>query len=623
MVKIFSKKLLVVLFLATFVFSQVPLKVSASAQFSTGYDINFVFAEAGQALVTQSITLENLTDNFYASEYSLTISSDRVTNVSGSDGLGTIPIITKTQNNSTILVATLNQKIVGKGKSVNFKIFYTIDSLAVKRGRIWEVNIPQIVTSENVSAYKLTVSVPKNFGKLGKIAPQPSQVVDETTRTNYIFSQDSLVDSGIGASFGDYQLFKFTLKYRYKNPNLTVAKATVALPPDTEYQALYYNSIDPKPPEIEMDENGNYLATYKVSGGKILEVIAQGYAKLVDAEKPFQVPKMWSEEELKAFTKSDKYIESENSQIQKKAKELKNVSEIYDFVVSTLKYDFSRLENDSLGRRGALTAFNKPEQSICTDFSDLFVALARAKGIPARGLIGFAYTDNSDLRPTKIEGLVDTTVLHAWPEYYDRQRGHWVQVDPTWGVTTGGVDYFNRLDTNHFAFAIYGTSSQFPYPAGAYKLSENEVDDVKVEVVDQTFEMAPNPVLALETDKVISGFPSLTKLSLENVSGRALFKTKITVTGSSALGLINPKVIEVGTLLPFAKNTYDLKLRSSSFLDNRQEILFVNLTGVNQDQELKVSVQKEINVEPFFSLEIPQLVLLGIFSVGVLRHYLK
>src|SRR3972149_1082185 len=104
---------------------------------------------------------------------------------------------TKTQNNSTILVATLNQKIVGKGKSVNFKIFYTIDSLAVKRGRIWEVNIPQIVTSENVSAYKLTGSVPKNFGKLGKIAPQPSQVVDETTRTNYIFSQDSLVDSGI------------------------------------------------------------------------------------------------------------------------------------------------------------------------------------------------------------------------------------------------------------------------------------------------------------------------------------------------------------------------------------------------------------------------------------------
>ena len=54
-------------------------------------------------------------------------------------------------------------------------------------------------------------------------------------------------------------------------------------------------------------------------------------------------------------------------------------------------------------------------------------------------------------------------------------------IDPTWANTTGGIDYFNVLDFDHIAFVIKGESSDYPIPAGGYKLQGNEEEkDVNV-----------------------------------------------------------------------------------------------------------------------------------------------
>ena len=58
------------------------------------------------------------------------------------------------------------------------------------------------------------------------------------------------------------------------------------------------------------------------------------------------------------------------------------------------------------------------------EFTDLFVAIARAAGIPARESVGYAYTTNSRLRPLSLV----TDVLHAWPEYYDADKKIWVHL---------------------------------------------------------------------------------------------------------------------------------------------------------------------------------------------------
>ncbi len=603
------------LVLTSFVFSLIigffPAQTAlATSQFSTGYDISFEFGDNGQAKVTHHITLTNLTKDYFASEYSISTGSDKVANISGSDGLGSMAVTTKTQDGTTVLIAKLNQQVVGQGKAVNFQISYTVDGLARKNGRVWEVAVPQIVTNENLSTYKLSLAIPKTFGSLGKVTPDPDQKNENTNNNIYIFTKNPNA-AGVFATFGDYQLFKFTLKYRYKNKNIYPAKASIALPPDTTYQSMVYTSIEPKPIKSYSDDSGNYLADFNIKGGKNLEVTVKGYAKISDQDGLYQTPKTWTKEELQKFTKSDKYIESENSQIQKKAKELAGPKEIYDYVAGTLKYDYSRLQSDKLGRRGALTAFNQPDKSICTDFSDLFVALARAKGIPARGLVGYAYTDNTTLRPTKVEGLVDTTILHAWPEYYDQASGRWIQVDPTWGATTGGINYFSKLDTNHFAFVVNGTSSEEPLPAGAYKTSNNQNDDVVVEFTKDTALTKSDLALSINKTKVISGFPIKAKLTIENKTGSAVFDaTAVLKPQGSKLGLLSDETVVLGTILPFEKRVVEIKLRSSSLLDNSTDSLQIKVIGKVGKDPVEKSENSQIKVKPFFSLEPQQIALL-------------
>ena len=59
----------------------------------------------------------------------------------------------------------------------------------------------------------------------------------------------------------------------------------------------------------------------------------------------------------------------------------------------------------------------------CTEHSVLFVALARALGIPARGVHGLVYARYEDGR--------DALYWHAWAEV--KSGGEWIAIDPTFG----------------------------------------------------------------------------------------------------------------------------------------------------------------------------------------------
>ena len=199
-------------------------------------------------------------------------------------------------------------------------------------------------------------------------------------------------------------------------------------------------------------------------------------------------------------------------------------------------------------RLGALKSLQTPEAAICMEFTDLFIATARANGIPAREINGFAYTENPEIQPLSLVN----DVLHAWPEYYDSQKGAWIPVDPTWGSTTGGVDYFSKLDLRHFTFVIHGTSSTKPYPAGSYKLGSNPQKDVFV-----TFGTLPQERNSkVSINAYLDGWIPLVANRLDVV---------LTNPGPSALYGVKPRVffdnVEVATnnpidiLLPFQTYT--------------------------------------------------------------------
>ena len=73
----------------------------------------------------------------------------------------------------------------------------------------------------------------------------------------------------------------------------------------------------------------------------------------------------------------------------------------------------------------------------CGDFAALFIALSRAKGIPARPVVGY----------WAISGINQT---HVWAEFYLEGLG-WIPVDPTFGQTRPGIPgkpdyYFGSMD---------------------------------------------------------------------------------------------------------------------------------------------------------------------------------
>ncbi len=72
----------------------------------------------------------------------------------------------------------------------------------------------------------------------------------------------------------------------------------------------------------------------------------------------------------------------------------------------------------------------------CNEHTQLFIALARAAGIPARGAAGLALVDGK-------------FYYHAWPEVY---LGTWVAVDPTFGQFPA--------DAAHLRFATGGVARQ-------------------------------------------------------------------------------------------------------------------------------------------------------------------
>jgi transglutaminase-like putative cysteine protease len=399
------------------------------------------------------------------------------------DSVGQIlPQISKSTGSTQISFDFIDQ-VVGKNKVNNFSVSYQTHDIASRNGSIWEINIPRLEGAHETSTYSVTVTVPSQFGSPAFISPSP----DTGNANTFYYSPHLGYQPPITAVFGTTQYMEFQLDYHLENSQPVESWNQIALPPDTAYQQVLLKQIEPRPEQVEQDADGNWLADYRLSPGELLSVQAAGLVKLEFQPKSFQETK----EDLSGLVGSTEFWQADDQDILSLADKLKTPKAIYQYLVDHLNYSFEKV-NQGGGRLGASAALKSPDLAICTEFTDLFVALTRAAGIPARELEGYAFTTNDRLRPLSLS----QDILHAWPEYYDRQKQTWIQVDPTWGKTTGGIDYFSKLDLNHVVFAIHGVSPIRPAPAGSYKLKANPGKDVEVH--------ATSPILWPDSDLAYS-----------------------------------------------------------------------------------------------------------------------
>lgn len=584
-------------------------KAQEGKEFSTSYDVTYDVGDDGVTTVTEKVTLKNLTSQYYATQFSLTIGSTKIDNVSASDPSGPLETKIEQKGTSETISVKFNQQVVGIGKTLLWTLKFTSRDFASAQGKIWQVSVPKIASTGNLEDYNLTLSVPIGFGQPTTITPTPIKQSSDFGKLFLNFNKAQLEDQGVLANFGDKQLFDFDLAFHLENTNLVPILTNIALPPDTEYQDVIFNRIDPKPLNVTVDEDGNYLAWYRLARNQKLDVRVIGSSKLYVNSKA-KNPSLSESLKLK-YTEPEKYWESNHLSIKTKLADilgptggslssLEKARKIHRFVSQTLQYNSKRLTESSVDRLGAVTALTNPTQAVCMEFTDLFIALARAAGIPARELDGFAYTANSDLRPLSLS----RDILHAWPEFWDDSRG-WIMIDPTWESTTGGVDYFNKLDLNHFAFVIKGLSSEQPVPAGSYKYAGLDSHDVKVTFSENDFLGKPQLDVSIDLQNpILAGLPGKIKVSIQNLGNAEQQSSNLKVYANSLSILGNPKTS--GPMPAFGHGDFEFDLRTKSLLDNFSDTITVEVAGQK--------FTKNVQVQPFLVFRSFPFVLIGIIS---------
>jgi len=566
-------KLVILLFFILFIAKS---SVFADSNFNISSNTSYEIASSGVTHVVETIEIENKKEFVYTPSYKLSFGIKDLSGIKVYKSNGSLRHeISQNDSGGKSIEVFFDERIVGIGNKNTFNLEFDTTEIAKKEGGVWRVNIPGLSSPQDFTSYNATLFIPKLFGKISVSKPKLEIIEDKIK-----LDKNQIGKSGIFLLFGNEQYYKLNLKYHLENPNLSTIKTEIAIPPPTNYQEVRIKKIVPTPETVYEDTDGNWLAVYSIPPKTKLNITLEQIIKVYAA--PFR------KDELKSsYTSSDKYWETLDPEIQKLALELKTPENIYNYIVSNLTYSYDKVTQNNL-RLGAKGVLQKKDFAVCLEFSDLFIALARAANINAREVEGYAHTENSKLRPLSL--IKD--ILHAWPEYYDREKNQWIMIDPTWGNTTSGMDYFNSFDFDHITFVINGKKSGYPVPAGGYKLSADS-KDVDVTIADKSdFDLPSSFEITQNFPKnALSGFPVQGSVFVRNTGSSVIENQNLYITFQDII-----KEYKIEKILPFEKKEILITLNKTPFLTNKQENIKIQLGDKEETLNIQIGFFPNLNI---------------------------
>lgn len=326
----------------------------AQEEFQIDYSTTYEISSSGTTEVFHQITLANQLSKVYASSYTLGIEGKLPKSVQVSQDNEALPFEIDQSGQQTNIAISFPDQLVGKGKSRVFLIRYELPGAVVQNGAVWDLTIPKLASPQSINQYSLLVRVPKEFGQPAYISPKARSTRASGNFQEFTFNKEDLTKAGIVAAFGEFQVFAFTLKYHLENPNTGTAETEIALPPDTAFQRMYYQGLEPQPANIRLDEDGNWLAVYQLSGKERLDVVAQGQVQIF--AKPQEQFLNITPQTADHYLQESDYWQISNPFIQERASILTSPRDIYDFVTDHLNYNYERVQ-EGVDRLGAVAAF--------------------------------------------------------------------------------------------------------------------------------------------------------------------------------------------------------------------------------------------------------------------------
>ena len=558
-----KKIFLVIIFsLIQIVFFDYLVSAQSIQDFAISLQNEYIFDQNGSCKVSETFTIENLMTEKYLPSFEYHIKNTNIKNIevfAGGDKYD--PQIENTDTYTKIKIG-FNDKVLGKGKERVFTINYDVDNLAIKTGDVWELSIPKIEEANLYKNIKSILVIPKIYGIEAYISPDYKQKKENDTSIIYHFEKEELKPSRIVAGFGNYQTFTYIINYRLKNEDSFKKTESISIPPDTSYQRIFIDSIKPEPDAVFKDIDDNWIAEYSLEAKQTIDVSINGKAQIFSSPRAYLVPKTQS---LYKNIEPTKYWNTSDEKIVEVAKSLEDPQAVYDFVIKNLDYDFNLKASERLGAVNTLSSKHKVS---CREYSDLMITLLRAKGIPAREVIGYAHTDNETIKPTAFFN----DILHSWVEYWDTENDYWVSTDPTWGDTSS-TDYFNQFDLRHFAFTIHGSSDELPLPPGSYSKDVGEKD-----IFINTSSLSNYKETKLDfknINNILFIFNRKYSIMMENKNHTALYDKNIKYYGDNKL--LSEDNFEA--ILPYSINKKVVKIKYSFFGKNSPDSIMVFING--------------------------------------------
>lgn len=545
--------------------------VSLASDFETISQTYYYVDNPPATKTIHKIDIKNLNPTVYLKSYSLIFTESNISNINCLSNNQAIPCAKYVDNGQIHIKADFNDIVSGIHAVRNLEISYTDQSLAKTEGNTTDIFLP---SQNQQDAQNTTVYLYVNKS-LGDPIYFSQKATTTSTSSNYqIFRFDNTsLQKGIWTSFGNTQYYDFWITYQLPKNN-----KEIALPPDTTYQRVYLDTISPQPDSLYVDADGNWLASFDRNTST---VSATGKIQVFPKPRVDFVPIL----PTKYPKPTDRYWGIINPNLTQKVTELSGPSEINQFVVNWLTYDKNKINQPSIERLGADTVFVSPSSAVCSEYTDLFVAIAKAKGLSVAEINGFAMNEDQELEPT----LIGKNILHAWPQYWNGST--WKQIDPTWEDTTGGRDYFTNFDLKHITFVIHGKDPIYPYPPTTYKVEYGK-----------PFATATTS-LKVRTQVAWSVLPfgiSL-EVSIRNTGHTALTNQDI-VTSFSAENQT------IAYLPPFATQNYKYYVSPKTMLQLMRQEPHVNISG---QKFQPTEVKKQVTFVFLITLFIPIILFLG------------
>lgn len=239
------------------------------------------------------------------------------------------------------------------------------------------------------------------------------------------------------------------------NINLEVPLANVD---SVEWQDVLGEEFSPTPTDITIDSEGRRVGHYTVAElktGQTLELVqrvaVRNYCVAYDVSEmaSTEVPS-----ELAEYLTATSDINCNSTVIREfAAQNAESTSNpylkarlLFAAVNGYMTYDNSEQESHS-----AVSAFYRKSGN-CEDYANLYAALLRAEGIPAKVVTGYLYGRDvqRDSSYLNVSGYINADKMrHSWVLFYINGVG-WLPADPTFSYTGGGEDG-SVVDWSRFA----------------------------------------------------------------------------------------------------------------------------------------------------------------------------